>query len=289
MPSPLKCGSLDPMPTFLLRQHVELLTPYVTAIVNASLSQGRLPDSQKHAIILLLLKKPGPTFSRPGQFSSSIESVLSVKSDRKSSNSVAECLGLLRAVRRHHWTVMATLRVVTDALTAADNREVTPLAMLDVSAASDCVEQSILIQRLQQNFNEIGVVRQWLTSFLSDRTQQMNYDGLLCAIQTAGVHGVPQGSVLGPLLFTIHTAGVSNIIVSHSCHLHLYADDIQVYMSVPVDAASSAITRLYWRRCNVVQRKRATPEPGRLNSSGWGRSDRSRKLTSSMCRSWRHQ
>ena len=70
------------MPTFLLRQHVELLTPYVTAIVNASLSQGRLPDSQKHAIILLLLKKPGPAFSRPGQFSSSIESVLSVKSDR---------------------------------------------------------------------------------------------------------------------------------------------------------------------------------------------------------------
>jgi len=55
----VKSCSLDLMPTFLLREHVDLFTPFVTAIVNASLSQGRLPDSQKHAIVLPLLKKPG--------------------------------------------------------------------------------------------------------------------------------------------------------------------------------------------------------------------------------------
>ena len=58
MSSPVKSCSLDPMPT-LLHEHVDLLPPHVTAVVNASLSQGRLPDSQKHAIILLLIKKPG--------------------------------------------------------------------------------------------------------------------------------------------------------------------------------------------------------------------------------------
>ena len=46
------------MPTLLLHEHVDLLMPYVTAIVNASFSQGHLPDSQKHAIILPLIKKP---------------------------------------------------------------------------------------------------------------------------------------------------------------------------------------------------------------------------------------
>ena len=47
------------MPTSLLREHVDLLTPYVMVVVNASLSQGRLPDNQKHAIVLPLIKKPG--------------------------------------------------------------------------------------------------------------------------------------------------------------------------------------------------------------------------------------
>jgi len=59
MSSPVKSCSLDPMPIFLLREMVDVLTPFVTSLVNASLCQCRLPDSQKHAIVSPLLKKPG--------------------------------------------------------------------------------------------------------------------------------------------------------------------------------------------------------------------------------------
>jgi len=91
----------------------------------------------------------------------------------------------------------------------------------------------------------------------------MIYNGRLCEIQRVW-YGIPQGSVLGPLIFTIYTAGVSSIIVSHGCHLHLYADDTHVYLSVPVNAVISDRTTLplYCRRCNVVQRETATSEPG---------------------------
>jgi len=57
--SPVKSCTLDPVPTFLLREFIDLLLPYVTTMVNASLSQGRFPSSQKHAVITLLLKKAG--------------------------------------------------------------------------------------------------------------------------------------------------------------------------------------------------------------------------------------
>src|SRR5664279_4624325 len=59
MSSPVKSCALDPVPTFLLREFIDVLLPFVTRIVNASLMQGRLPDSQKHAIVTPLLKKPG--------------------------------------------------------------------------------------------------------------------------------------------------------------------------------------------------------------------------------------
>ena len=57
--SPAKSSSLDPVPTFLLREFIDLLLPFVTRLVNTSLHAGRLPVSQRHAIVTLLLKKPG--------------------------------------------------------------------------------------------------------------------------------------------------------------------------------------------------------------------------------------
>jgi len=91
----------------------------------------------------------------------------------------------------------------------------------------------------------------------------MIYNGQLSEIQWVW-YGIPQGFVLGPLLSTIYTAGVSSIIVNHGCRLHLYADDAQVYLSVPVDTVIGDRTTLplYCRRCNMVQREPATSEPG---------------------------
>jgi len=59
MTSPTKSCSLDPVPTFLLRESTDLLLPYVTRMVHASLAQGRLPPSERHASVTPLLKKPG--------------------------------------------------------------------------------------------------------------------------------------------------------------------------------------------------------------------------------------
>ena len=96
------------------------------------------------------------------------------------------------------------LRVVSDALTAADARQVTLIALLDLTAAFDCVDHALLLRRLQYNFGFTDDVLRWMTSSVTDRTQQVSYDGQLSPIHPVQF-GVPQGSVLGPLLFVLYT------------------------------------------------------------------------------------
>ena len=112
------------------------------------------------------------------------------------------------AYRKHHSTETAMVRVLSDVLTAADTRQVTLLGLLDMSAAFDCVDHSILLQRLERNFGVSGLALQWLTSFLTNRTQRVTYNGTLSKLQRL-LYGVPQGSVLGALLFNLPPAKFS--------------------------------------------------------------------------------
>lgn len=128
MSSPMKSCSLDPWPTFLIREYVDLLTPYVTSMVNVSLRQGRLPDSQKHAIVSPLLKKPGLDTAdmanfRPVSNLTFLSKIVERAVARQLNDYLAEhdlqprCQS---AYRRFHGTETAMLRVLSDALSAAD-------------------------------------------------------------------------------------------------------------------------------------------------------------------------
>ena len=75
-----------------------------------------------------------------------------------------------------------------------------------------------------------------MRSFLTDTTQQIAYSGQLAAVQPV-LLGVPQGSVLGPLLYLLYTAELALVVARHGLNLHQYADDTQVYVSaLAVDA-----------------------------------------------------
>jgi hypothetical protein len=115
----------------------------------------------------------------------------------------------------------------------ADDRKVTLLALLDLSAAFDCVDHEILLSRLHSCFSLDGGVLAWIRSFLSDIFQRVSFGGRLSS-ETVLHFGVPQGSVLGPLLFLLYTAEVFDTIASLGLTGHSYDDDTQVYISAPV-------------------------------------------------------
>ena len=104
------------------------------------------------------------------------------------------------------------------------------LYLLDLTAAFDTVDHDVLLQRLKQTFGFSGSLLQWIRSNLGNRSQSVYLNGNT-NVASPIICGVPQGSVLGPLLFTLYTADIGDIIRSHGLQHYTYADDNQVYAS----------------------------------------------------------
>ena len=137
---------------------------------------------------------------------------------------------LQSAYRSGHSTESCLLKVMSDILDAADSGEVSLVVLLDLSAAFVTFDHDILLHRLQSSFGIGGVILHWISSFLTDRTQAVVFCGERSSVCRLNC-GVPQGSVLGPLLFILYTADVIRIAGCMGVRVHCYADDTQLYIS----------------------------------------------------------
>ena len=123
------------------------------------------------------------------------------------------------------------MRVCNDILQAIDEGQEVVLVLLDLSSAFDTIDHKVLLDRLRIRYGFSGTVLDWFRSYLSNRTQSVKIGKDLSA-ESEVRYGVPQGSVLGPLLFSLFFAPVEDVIKAHGLDCMMYADDSQLYIVI---------------------------------------------------------
>ncbi|XP_060810695.1 uncharacterized protein LOC132904396 [Amyelois transitella] len=223
----------------------------ITHIINTSIVTGTVPCFWKRALVT-----PIPKTSKPSSYSDlrpiSILPYLSKILEKSVQTQLVKFLEannvlpvLQSGFRRNHGTTTALLDVTDNILAAQDRGQCTILTLLDFSRAFDSLNIELLLSKLAYYGLDPSSVA-WFRSFLGGRSQSVKLareNGLCLFSQSLPVkHGVPQGSILGPLLFIIFSADITRVI--KHCKYHLYADDVQLYISDVPNNISQAVIKL---------------------------------------------
>lgn len=143
--------------------------------------------------------------------------------------------------RSKHSTCTALIKVTDDCRAAMDNRQIMLLALLDFTKAFQTIDHDIMIAKLSYHYNFSHQVLCWFRSYLTDRKQKVIVNDTLSNSISVPC-GVPQGSILGPLLFSLYINDLPKHI-SYSRY-HLYADDVQCYIPTSPSNLTNSINNL---------------------------------------------
>ena len=148
------------------------------------------------------------------------------------------------AYKPGHSMETALLAIKNEVHLSLARDEPTALVLLDLSAAFNTIDHNILLGYLKSWFGLGGTVLKWFASYLNNHCQTISIGSTLSELSKL-IFGVPQGFVLGPLLFSLYTTPLSKIIHLHPhIKFHFYADDTQLYINLSHKNASAALAKL---------------------------------------------
>ena len=227
----VKTSTNDPLPAFLIEENLELLLPHFRNLVNLSLSTSNF-DGLKEAHVVPILKSlelDNELFKnfRPVSLLSFIskltERVVHTRINAYLSTNDLHVPSQF-GYKRHHSCETFLLKLIDDILVTIDSKLGVVVLIIDLSAAFDTVDHTVLLNLLQSKFHITGSALLWLKSFLSGRTQRVKIGDSLSSSLT-GLYGVPQGSILGPLLFNLYCSTLPDAFSHAGFDSMGYADD----------------------------------------------------------------
>ena len=239
------CG-VDSISAFFLKLGIEHSVYAFTNIINTSILYKKFPTRWKYAIVKPLPKNNNPADAadfRPisllPAFSKVVEKLMAKQMIEylKETNYFD---GLQSAYKPGHSTITALLNVTDDIYECLENSELVFLVLLDYSKAFDCANHRLILAKLKAaGFRDDALT--WVSSYLSDRKQKVCTNNGESGWSSVS-NGVPQGSVLGPLLFTVLVSDLRDAIKRG--RYHMYADDTQLYYSCKCENANETIENI---------------------------------------------
>ena len=233
-----KSSGMAGIPSRLIKGGASGLAEPLTTLMNRTINEGILPIDWKHEVVTPIHKagsKTDPSNFRP----ISVLPIFSKILERAVYGMVYKYLqehillsSYQSCFRRLHSTASCLTHVTNTLLHNVDKGLITGLVFLDLSKAFDTLDHQILLDKLSKfGFNRSGI--QWVSSYLTNRTQGI-YINSIISEPLPVQHGVPQGSVLGPLLFILYINDIP--LAVSSCSVELYVDDARIYFSKSLHA-----------------------------------------------------
>lgn len=256
--SSASCDSVgnDEIPLKILKMSLAITLPYITELFNFCITTSTFPSMWKIARVVPIGKIDNPACEsdyRPISILSSLSKILE-KILSKQLNEYLNMHDLLchfqSGYRKNCSTTTALIKIDSDIRKALDKKMLTVLVLLDFSKAFDSINHQLLCRKLKRCFmlheSAVGLI----LSYLSNRSQYVDFNGLRSDV--VGVEsGVPQGSILGPLLFSMFINDLPNRM--NYCQIHLYADDCQVYLSGKLNDLANIVYKINLDLKNIVE------------------------------------
>lgn len=215
----------------IIKLCIPAIADYITHIMNSCLEQGYFPETWKEALVV-----PIPKTSNPTSYNElrpiSLLTILSKILEKIVYDQINDYLSNTKLLPKHqsgfrkgHSTASALMNMSDNIITALDKKQATALVLLDFSKAFDTINHDLLIAKCKYfGFDQTFLL--FLSHYLKGRTQRVVLNNVSSSTGLI-TSGVPQGSILGPILFLLYTSDLCTKV--RYAQVQFFADDTQLY------------------------------------------------------------